>query len=466
MEASAVIMAQQQALIQAQQAEIEALKLQIAQLQAQLAQNSANSHKPPSSDGPAKKPPLKPALTKQPGKKQGGQPGHPGRTLQLVQEPDTIIEHGPTHCPQCEATLTGPAQVVAHRQVFDLPPPRLLVEEHRLLAQTCACGCRVLGQWPATLTAPVQYGPRLSALSVVWNVDYRLPFAKVKQVWADLTGYRYNPGTLSAAQQRLAQGIEPLESHVRQQLIKAPVAHFDETSLLVSGQQQWLHVACNETYTLLTVSPRRGQATLVDSVFKACHNWTVHDCFSSYLAHGQGKMALCGAHLVRELQALIEQGRTWAKGMQRLLLDLYEASRAGPLSQAQGWYWRDRYAYWCAQGDEQELPPLVFYNGDGQVLNKRPKGTKGRNLLQRLVDHQGAVLAFAFEADVPFTNNEAERALRPAKIKQKVSGGFRTQAGAVNYARIAGFIATLRKQGRPLLEAISEVFMGSFQWAT
>lgn len=466
MEALQDIILQQQAIIQALEGKIVALMAEIEELKARLAQNSTNSHKPPSADGAAKKPLIKPALPKLEGRQKGGQPGHPGHTLKLVATPDSVIEHRPTHCPHCQASLQGPAQVAARRQVFDLPAPRLHVEEHRLMAQTCSCGCRVVGQWPPAVNAPVQYGARLSALSTLWSVDYRLPFAKVKQLWTDLTGYAYNPASLQAAQSRFDVGIEGLESHVRAELIAARVGHFDETGLRVGGQQQWLHVACNEQYTLLSVATGRGQGKLTDSVFMARSGWCVHDCYNSYLAHGQGKMALCGAHLVRELQALVEQGRVWAKGMQQLLLDLYEASRAGPLVEAEGWYWQQQYRYWCAQGDGEEQPGLVFYGMSGKPLNKRPKRSKGRNLLERLRTHQGAVLAFAFEPEVPFTNNEAERTLRPAKIKQKVSGGFRTEAGAKTYARIAGFISTLRKQGRNLLEELTNVYMGRFQWTT
>jgi transposase len=453
-------------LIVSLEAEVQLLRAENADLKARLAQNSTNSHQPPASDGPAKKVLIKPALPKIEGRKKGGQPGHPGRTLSMVETPDAIIQHGPSQCPQCQAALTGPTQLVARRQVFDLPPPRLWVEEHQLLAQTCACGCRTVGQWPQAVAAPVQYGPRLSALSAVWNVDYRLPFAKVQQLWADLTGYGYNPATLSRAQQRLDAAIAPLEAQVRQQLLAAPVCHFDETSLRVEGRLQWLHVACNEAYTLLSVSPGRGQAQLSDSVFLACRNWTVHDCYASYLAYGQGQTALCGAHLVRELQALVEQGRAWAKGLQTLLLDLYEATRAGPLPWAEGWYWRQQYAHWCGVGDGQELGPLVFWGADGRRLPQRAKRTKARSLLDRLMAYQEAILAFAFEVGVPFTNNEAERALRPAKIKQKVSGGFRTQAGARTYARLAGFMATLRKQDRDLLDELTNVLTGHFQWAT
>lgn len=184
------------ALIHSLLAEVERLKargheleVENAELRTRLAQNSANSHKPPASDGYQKKPLIKPALPKQPSKKLGGQAGHPGQTLQMVETPDTIQRHQATHCRQCGLLLTGEGQIVARRQVFDLPKPRLWVEEHQLMADQCACGCTQIGQFPTQVAAPVQYGPRIRAHSVLLNVDYRVPFLKVSQWWAELTGF-------------------------------------------------------------------------------------------------------------------------------------------------------------------------------------------------------------------------------------------------------------------------------------
>lgn len=184
--------AQLKALVLAQQQEIIALKAVITNLTARLAQNSANSSKPPSTDGLAKKPIIKPALPKQAGKKVGGQVGHTGHTLQMVESPDLIHTHRATHCHQCGLTLDGIGRVVGKRQVFDLPLPRLWVEEHQLIAHQCACGCEQAGQFPPHVAAPVQYGPRIHAHSILLNVDYRVSFLKVSQWWAELTGYAYN----------------------------------------------------------------------------------------------------------------------------------------------------------------------------------------------------------------------------------------------------------------------------------
>ncbi len=452
--------------VQRLKARVNELETENAALRTRLAQNSANSHKPPASDGYQKKPLVKPALPKEVGKKPGGQPGHAGQTLKMVDQADLIHRHQPTHCGQCGLPLTGEGQLVARRQVVDLPKPRLWVEEHQLIAHQCACGCEQTGQFPAHVSAPVQYGPRIHAQSVLLNVDYRLPFAKVSQLWTELTGYAYNPATLANSQTTLYERLAPVEGQIKAQLIEAPVCHFDETGVRVGGKLEWLHVACTPEYTHLFVHPRRGQAALCSeqSVFSDCHNWTVHDCWSSYFVAGKGRHSLCGAHLLRELQALIDQGRQWASGLHGYLLNAYQASRHGPIEPDKQASWRADYEHLCQQGDAEELPALVYFKANGSTT--RAKRTKGRNLLERLMHHQESVLAFAFEAGVPFTNNQAERDLRPAKVKQKVSSCFRTQVGADYYARISGFISTMRKNNLSVIDQLTSVLSGSFIWAT
>lgn len=457
---------QLKALVLAQQQEIIALKAVIADLTARLAQNSANSSKPPSTDGLAKKPIIKPALPKQAGKKVGGQVGHTGHTLQMVESPDLIHTHRATHCHQCGLTLDGIGRVVGKRQVFDLPLPRLWVEEHQLIAHQCACGCEQAGQFPPHVAAPVQYGPRIHAHSILLNVDYRVSFLKVSQWWAELTGYAYNPATLTMTQAVAFEQLEPVEGQIKTQLKEAPVCHFDETGVRVAGKLHWLHVACNAQYTHLFVHPKRGKEALgsQQSIFEDCHNWTVHDCWSSYFSAGQGRHSLCGAHLLRELRAQIEGGRQWASALHAYLLRAYQATRCGPLALADQERWRVEYEQLCRQADEEELPALVFFKKDGRP--GRSQRTKGRNLLERLAEHQAAVLAFAFEPGVPFTNNQAERDLRPAKVKQKVSNCFRALTGAAYYARISGFISTMRKNKLNVVEQLTNILSGSFTWAT
>ena len=168
----------------------------------------------------------------------------------MIDTPDTVIEHRPTYCQQCGNDLAKiRAQLRQRRQVFDLPPPRLYVEEHRQLALTCPCGCVNAGQFPALVSAPVQYGPRLQAQSVLLNVDYKLPFAKIGQLWTDVVGYAYNGAILTTAQTQLGEALLPIETHIKAQIQQARVVHFDETGLRVEGKLEWLHrsadaVAC------------------------------------------------------------------------------------------------------------------------------------------------------------------------------------------------------------------------------
>ena len=197
-------------------ARVHELEVQNADLLARQAQTSANSHKPPSSDGYRKKARLKPALPKESGKKPGGQAGHPGQTLEMVGQPDLIHRHQATHCGRCGLSLAGEGRLVSRRQVFDLPQPRLWVEEppggpDQLMAHQCSCGCVQTGQFPAHVTAPVQYGPRIQAQSLLLNVDYRIPVAKVSRLWGDLTGYSYNPATLATAQAVAYERLAPIE---------------------------------------------------------------------------------------------------------------------------------------------------------------------------------------------------------------------------------------------------------------
>ena len=327
----------------------------------------------------------------------------------------------------------------------------------------CQCGAV-----PPCVAAPVQYGPRIQAQSILLNIDYKLPFAKVSQFWADVTGYGYNPATLTQAQATLAHQLVPLESHIGQQIQQAQVVHFDQTGLRVAGKLHWLHVACTELWTYLFVHPSRGQKALQspESLFEGCTNWLVHDCWSSYFTTTVGRHALGGTHLLRELQGQIEADRLWAIGLHAYLLALYKATRQGPLPTHERDRWQGTYRPLCQQGLEEEPGPILWFTSLGKVRKGRAKQTKGRNLPDRLVAHEPAVLAFAFEVGVLFTTNEAERALRPAKIKQKVSGGFRSEVGAERYARIGGFVATLRKQNYNVVEQLANVLQGRFQWAT
>jgi transposase len=454
-------MAEQQTLIEelleriaAMEAEIQRLKAENAELRHRLEMNSQNSHKPPSSDGYRKKT-VRPAMPKPEKRAPGGKPGHKGKTLRQVEEPDKVHVHLPEACSVCGRAISVEEKhtILGKRQVFDLPEPKLEVCEHRLGQVEC-CGQTQCGQYPAYVRASVQYGPGVRALVTKLSVEHKMPLEQISSLFSDMYRYELNSETVEAA---LEQGYclaGPLEASVVEQLKKAEVTHFDETGLRVAGKLQWLHTAGNALYTSLFVHAKRGKEAMLSekSVLKDFTGRAIHDCLASYFEFSGAKHGLCNAHLVRELQALMEEKSQWAELMRTFLLELHRQTQSQPLDGQAAEMARQRYHQILLQADMEEPPPETK-TGKG-----RPKNTPGRNLLRRLRQHEEAVLAFAFVEGVPFTNNLAERDLRPAKVKQKVSGCFRTLQGAEVYARLQAIIATCRKQDRNVFAFLRDLF--------
>ena len=362
----------------------------------------------------------------------------------MVDIPDEIIDHQQDVCVHCgKVHVQEPLTLRTRRQVFDIPRPRLEVTEHRVLDWVCG-GCQQHnpGVFPAQVSAPTQYGLRLQTLGVLFNSAYNIPRNKVQLIIQDLYGATLNTATLQNHQEFADGQLAAEEAYIKAQLLQSEVVHYDETGFYVDQQRYWEHVASNEHYTYLFVHPKRGQQAHEDdlSVLPAFTGWAVHDCWPTYFQYTGSKHAICGAHLMRECNALIEQGSKWAAHFHAFLLDLYHQTDRGKskLSARKQPETLRHYQKLLRLAKAEEPPPIRRPRG-------KPKQTKGRNLLDRLTRHQSAVLAFAFHAEVPFTNNQAERDIRPTKTKMKVSGCFRTLYGAEIYARVQSFVSTVRK---------------------
>lgn len=452
------------ALLCAMQAQIDALNARVLELEARLSKDSHNSSRPPSSDG-LKKPAPKPrSLRKQTGRSSGAQPGHPGRTLERVANPDQTLLAGADTCTVCGHSLHG-AQVLTQerRQVFDLPPVQLEVTEHQALSCVCPhCHSLSQGAFPADVTQPVQYGPRILGLGVYLMQYQLLPFARTQELLGDLFGQAPCEGTLASALSTCYETLAPVEAAIKEAVVHSEVAHFDETGIRVQERLQWLHVASNSTLTFYARHPRRGRTAFSDiGILPRFEGISVHDALASYLYQDYScGHALCSAHLLRELLGLWETlPQTWMQRMRALLRSLNREKEA-------------------AQGAGKEtLDPLllmryrVLYRRiveRGLKQNPVPErtGKRGRPLLgdtrcllERLKTYEDAVLRFATDFLVPFDNNQAERDLRMAKVRQKVSGCFRSEAGADQFCRIRGYISTLRKQGSDVMTALRSAIL-------
>ena len=380
--------------------ENNALKERIAELESRLNSNSNNSSKPPSSDGYRKKPAL-PKLKKG---KQGVQKGHKGRTLQQVENPDETIYCDPDYC-DCGHTFSEDELVFSEaRQVFDIPKPKLEITEYQIYKAKCPeCGIVHKGVAPKGVNAPAQYGHGVKAYAVLLNVHFKLPFKKIQLLFGDLFGYSINESTVYSATERCYQALEESEEQIKTKVVESQVAHADETGLRVAGKLHWLHTATSSLYTYLFVHEKRGGVALTSdkSILNRLTGWLVHDCWSSYFGFDKIKHAICGAHIIRELEWQIENDkREWAKYVQGFLLNLHYKSHQ-ELAKRQ----REvlmKYRYFCTLGDQEEPPPKKTPGSRG-----RYKRTKGRKLVERLIREEKAVLAFAFNEEVLFTNNLA-----------------------------------------------------------
>jgi transposase len=440
------------AIIEMMQAETLALKAELDEVKARLNQNSNNSNRPPSSDAFANR---KSAIPKHKGKR-GGQKGHSGNTLKKVADPDLVIDCQPQSCPCGNSTFDRQAEIADSRQVFDLPEPRLQVVEYRRLTRQCRCGNMVSGKFPESVLGQTQYGSKVQALVALLSVHGCLSYGKIGQLFENLYGYELNEATAQNMVNRSAEKMPMAE--IKAALIQSPVVNFDETGMRQGGKLKWLHTASSSLLTYQFVHQKRGGEAMksAESMLSSFGGIAVHDCWGSYFGFAGMKHAICNAHILRELTGIIETSESkWGLEMKELLLEMYEKSAKGKgILEEMGAY-EKRYLAIIGRGEQEEAPPKKL-KGRGKW-----KRTKGRNLLERLSKYREAVLLFGKLEEVPFTNNQAERDLRPVKVKQKVSGGFRSSSGSQSYSQIYSFISTMRKMKRQVFQEMRSVIEGN-----
>jgi transposase len=431
----------------------------VADLEARLAKNSSNSSKPPSSDG-LKKPPQTKSSRQPSGKKPGGQPGHGGASLSQVDKPDHIVVHPVTSCQDCGDSLADvEVDSLEKRQVFDLPPLNLIVTEHRAEQKTCACGCVTRANFPPEVSAPVQYGPWVQSLVVYLSVYQFLPYARLKEFFSELFGVKLSPGTMKRMMDVVTVRTAASVSQIKNAIISSALAHFDETGMRVEQSLHWLHSHSTQQLTYFAVSCFRGMKAMLEiGVLPKFRGKAIHDAWAPYYSFEDCIHFLCNAHHLRELTFVFEQHHEkWAGRMHVLLLEMhrtvfdYKQNAKECLSR----HLRARF--------EMEYQQIIIagkklhgHRGPPAQTGKRgrKKQLKGKNLLDRLDMNRDQVLGFMRDFSVPFTNNQAEGDIRMQKVKQKISGCFRTRKGADVFAHLRSYISTARKQGHPTLGVI------------
>lgn len=469
----------QQALAEAMALVVQ-LQARVVELEAQLRQDSHNSHWPPSRDkqrsGRQEK--RQKSLRRSSGQKPGGQPGHSGKTLKLVAEPDTVVVHAPDKCGVCGLALPPVADgrdgvavaalCLERRQVFDLTPVRLQVTEHRCAAVCCpGCGCQNWGVFPAAVNRPVQYGPQVRALAVELHEQQMVSLQRLRTFLGQWLQAPIAPASILRWVQEAAAQAAPQLERIRAGLRRARVVHCDETGHYVAGRRGWLHVAATAHLTCYAPHASRGRVGMAAMGILPDYSGTVvHDGFPAYAPYAC-RHALCNVHHLRELTAVHEQApetQGWALALKQWLYALHaevatareqEATTLTPLRRTE----LDlEYSALLSQALQANPPPP---GGWPHGARGRPRKPKALNLAERLLTQRQAVLAFVDDFAVPFDNNLVERDIRMVKVQQKVAGCFRSWNGAQASADLRSYLSTLVKQGHTTSHALLALFSGS-----
>jgi len=382
-----------------------------------------------------------------------------------VETPDKVEVHSVAACKHCGSDLAS-SPVILHkcRQVFELPEIRLNVAEHLAEIKLCPnCQKETEAEFPTGITQPVQYGARVQALAVYFNQYQYVSYLRVQEIFQDLLGAPISQGTLANMLVRAHDNLSQHDQDAKEHVVASSLAHFDETGMRVNGKLHWLHIASTNCVTHYEIHEKRGGKAMEDiGILPRFKGTAVHDHWSSYFAYGC-EHSLCNAHHLRELLfAEEEYQQRWANQLAICLtdalkeVDAAKADSKTALPPERVIYYERRYSRILREG-KAELP---LVSTSTVVKRGRKKQHKVKNLHDRLRQNKAETLRFISDFSVPFDNNQAERDARMAKLKQKVSGCFRSPQGAETFCRIRGYVSTARKQGKNIFESLTSVFTG------
>jgi len=432
----------------------------IEELENQKSKNSSNSHKPPSGDGFGKQ---TKSLRAKSEKKTGGQEGHKGENLKWVEISDEVIKHQVSECAGCGEDLSK-IKEVEHRQVHDIPVIKIKVTEHQTEKKICAhCQLMNTSKFPSIVQDWVQYGSNVKSIVTYLNQYQLIPSQRTQELMKDIFGCEISEGTIYNHIEKCHEVLEPVEAEIKEKLEQAKVAHFDETGTRVQGKGWWLHVCSTKTHTHYQIHQKRGTEAMDEiGILPKFKGKAVHDGFKSYSQY-ECIHHLCNAHHLRELIFIHERfNQAWAEEMIQLLCKINDSVK---VSKLEG---KTVLEAAIISGFELEFQTIIDkgYASNPEIPDPiktkgRPKRTKPLNLIRRLDLQRKQALGFMYDFDVPFDNNLAERDIRMTKLKLKISGTFRSELGAHIFARIRGYISTLKKQGLSVLDALTKAFIGA-----
>ncbi|MFI6726997.1 IS66 family transposase [Streptomyces atratus] len=446
---------------------IDQLLIQIAELTAQvqalvlrLSKDSSTSSKPPSSDGPGKRPRGGSSRTRS-GRRPGKQPGDPGTTLRQVEDPDErYVIPAPAGCEGCGSSLIEvPVSVVRRRQVFDLavPPPPRVVEYAADIKCCPGCGKKAMGAFPAGAESAVQYGPGITTKVADAVLGHHIPVHRSTLLLMELCGMKVSTGFAASLRGRAARLLEAgFLPAVRALLSGAPVVHADETFTRTQAKTVFLHVASTAHLTLMHTGDRSAHAIDAGDVLPHLSGVLVRDGYAGYTHLDHVLHAWCGAHLLRDLRGIHEadpEDQLWARAMADTLLEANHLASAA----------RDTGREELTTDELHTIHRLCTGALARSRQDNRNKNTElarhARTLARRFEEHREVILRFTTDLTVPCTNNQAERDIGPAKVQQRSSGGCRrTLQGLADFAIVQSYLSTAAKWGISRYDALKRLF--------
>ena len=448
---------------------VDKLKQTIEELREQLNKNSRNSSKPPSSDGLGK-PTVKKdrSLREASGKKQGAQEGHEGVCLSIISNPDHTENHMHSDCEGCpyhDACLEK-ACIKETRHEIDAVVTVDVTAHNLFSVPECPLhGGSRTGHFPADIKAAVQYGKNLQAMVVAFNTVGAVSINRTHEILSSVFNIPLATGTIKNMVTRCADSLKGTHEKIRLKMTTRGLIHCDETGTRVDGKTWWVHNASDRDYTYLTINKKRGRIGMDEAgVLPHARGIIVHDCWGSYWQYPDVTHAICCAHLLRELNGVIENHpeQTWAPKFRRLLLDMKKSrdeavqEHRDELSSQQLSKFDTEYDDIIKTAYEENPLPETSAKKRG-----RKKKSKVLNLICRLDNYKASVCLFIKNLCVPFDNNQAERDLRMVKVKTKVSGCFRSEEGAQEYLTIMSYIGCANKHHINAFTAIREALNGN-----
>ena len=434
--------------IQSQEKIIDGLITRVQTLEAELAiyknkKNSNNSHTPPSKD--ENRPMKNQSLREKSDKKVGGQYGHEGKTLQCSTIIDVVVEHKPNYCNCCGQDLTQvPEALIETRQVIDIPIIKPVCTEHRIYRKTCSCGHNMDSNFPSHLIAKVQYGAGVEALAGYLHARQYLPYQRMKEFFCDVMGVDVSVGGINHILKRLTQKALPHYEQIKERIYQSVFIGTDETGVKVNGQKNWMWTWQNDDLTFIVHSDNRGFKTIEDTFINGLPNATLqHDRFACHFKCNAMHHQICMSHLLRDLKYIIElyPGCEWAIEMKCLIIKALQLKKE--LTPCKYY------------GECDERQRLMSKLEELLRLTLDENHSKARTLQKNLLKHQQYILYFLYHSKVPPDNNGAERAIRNVKVKQKISGQFKSEKGAISFATLRSVIDTTIKSGQNVLKALS-----------